>query len=165
MQQETVVPVDTDAETIATDIFFDIFGGDTTWEVIACYETDRGTVAGDTIDIDNESFLVMSEPMMGTRNCILLEPTILGTDGDDALVGTQEDDVIHGLGGKDNIIGLGGNDVICGGDGDDTIFGGDGNDTAIGGKGNDFISLGNGEGKAFGGPGMIRYLVALIMII
>jgi serralysin len=45
--------------------------------------------------------------------CQGLEPTILGTSGDDVLVGTPGRDVIHGLGGNDVIDGGGGDDVIC----------------------------------------------------
>jgi len=55
--------------------------------------------------------------------CDGLEPTLLGTDGPDALVGTSGDDVIHGLDGDDVISGGGGNDVICGGGGLDRING------------------------------------------
>lgn len=44
-------------------------------------------------------------------------PTILGTDGDDALVGTPGTDVIDGLGGNDVIDGRGGDDIICRGPG------------------------------------------------
>ena len=48
--------------------------------------------------------------------CQGLEPTILGTSGNDELVGTPGRDVIHGLGGTDIIDGRGGDDVICRGD-------------------------------------------------
>jgi len=50
------------------------------------------------------------------QRCEGLEPTILGTSGDDILVGTPGRDVIHGLGGRDLIDGLGGDDVICRGE-------------------------------------------------
>src|SRR5947199_2790859 len=43
-------------------------------------------------------------------------PTIVGTDGPDALVGTQGNDVINGMGGNDAIDGGGGNDIVCGGE-------------------------------------------------
>jgi len=45
--------------------------------------------------------------------CQGLEPSILGTSGNDELVGTPGRDVIHGLGGTDIIDGRGGDDVIC----------------------------------------------------
>ena len=48
--------------------------------------------------------------------CEGLEPTILGTAGDDVLVGTPGRDVIHGLGGRDLIDGRGGEDLICRGE-------------------------------------------------
>ncbi len=48
--------------------------------------------------------------------CEGLEPTILGTSGDDILTGTPGRDVIHGLGGRDLIDGRGGDDVICRGE-------------------------------------------------
>ena len=48
--------------------------------------------------------------------CQGLEPTILGTGGDDVLTGTPGRDIIHGLGGRDLIDGRGGDDVICRGD-------------------------------------------------
>jgi len=48
--------------------------------------------------------------------CEGLEPTILGTSGDDVLTGTPGRDVIHGLGGRDLIDGRGGDDVVCRGE-------------------------------------------------
>ena len=55
--------------------------------------------------------------------CEGLQPTLLGTGGNDVLTGTSGDDVIHGLDGDDVINGGGGNDTICGGEGNDTING------------------------------------------
>jgi hypothetical protein len=68
----------------------------------------------------------------GPALCKGLEPTILGTQGDDFLVGTAGDDVIIGLYGNDIIYGGGGNDIICGGFGNDLLWGGAGNDRLFG---------------------------------
>ncbi|MGB3911058.1 MAG: ExeM/NucH family extracellular endonuclease [Pseudolysinimonas sp.] len=87
------------------------------------------------------------------ERCAGLEPTIIGTDGDDALTGTNRPDVIMGLGGDDVIRGLNGADVICGGAGDDQISGGNGDDILIGGFGADEIVGGNGDDDLIGGPG------------
>lgn len=65
LQQETVVPVDTDATTLAQDIFFGVFGPNSTWEVVACYENVDRTLAGDTIHIDVDSFFVLPESPIG----------------------------------------------------------------------------------------------------
>ena len=80
-----------------------------------------------------------------------LEPTIVGTSGDDVLVGTNGDDVIHGKGGNDVIKGKGGNDVILGGKGNDDIRGGNGDDCIDGGKGDDDIRGQNGDDTILGG--------------
>jgi predicted extracellular nuclease len=90
--------------------------------------------------------------------CAGLEPTILGTDGDDVLTGTNGPDVIMGLGGDDVIKGLNGDDVICGGAGDDQISGGNGDDTLLGGFGEDLIVGGNGDDDLIGGPGSDQLL-------
>jgi Ca2+-binding RTX toxin-like protein len=81
------------------------------------------------------------------------EATIVGTDGDDALLGTAGDDVIVGLRGNDTINGRGGNDVVCGNDGDDTIAAGAGNDRVLGGDGADTIDGGVGGDVITGGSG------------
>lgn len=65
LQQETVVPVDTDATTLAQDMFFGVSGPNTTWEVVACYENSDRTLAGDTIHIDVDSFFVLPESPVG----------------------------------------------------------------------------------------------------
>lgn len=85
------------------------------------------------------------------QTCMGLEPTILGTNGNDRLVGTKGHDVIHGLGGNDKIHGVGRGDVICGGDGDDVIFGGSGTDDIFGGDGDDRIWGGTGDDQIWGG--------------
>jgi Ca2+-binding RTX toxin-like protein len=46
--------------------------------------------------------------------CLGLEATILGTDGDDVIDGTAGNDVIVGFDGDDVINGLEGDDTICG---------------------------------------------------
>jgi serralysin len=71
------------------------------------------------------------------ETCLGLEPTILGTGGNDRIKGTPGDDVIVGGGGRDTISGGAGDDVICGGYGNDTLIGGPGNDALIGGPGSD----------------------------
>jgi predicted extracellular nuclease len=85
--------------------------------------------------------------------CAGLEPTIVGTEGDDVLTGTDGPDVIMGLGGDDVIKGLNGVDVICGGAGDDQISGGNGDDILLGGFGADLVVGGNGDDDLIGGPG------------
>lgn len=78
-------------------------------------------------------------------------PTMLGTDGPNALVGTPGDDVINGLGGRDAIVGQGGDDVVCGGGDPDAISGGPGDDALFGGAGRDAISGGSGDDLVYGG--------------
>jgi hypothetical protein len=94
--------------------------------------------------------------------CYGLQPTILGTSGNDILYGTNGPDVIHGLGGKDRIFGLGGDDIICGGGGKDKLVGGDGDDVLLGGgkddkligqAGNDTLDGGGGQDFFKGGGG------------
>lgn len=94
--------------------------------------------------------------------CAGLDPTIIGTEGDDNLVGTAGNDIIVGLGGADTIDGGGGEDIICGGPGDDEIEGGssndridagDGNNTVDGGSGDDVITAGDGADIIEGGSG------------
>ena len=65
LQQQTVVPVDTDATTLADDKFFGVYGPGTTWEVVACYENSDSTVGGDTIHVDVDSFFVLPESPLG----------------------------------------------------------------------------------------------------
>jgi Ca2+-binding RTX toxin-like protein len=87
----------------------------------------------------------MAAPPLAT--CNGLQPTIVGTDGDDVLIGTSGPDVIMGLDGNDIIHGMGDVDTLCGGPGDDYIDGGEpgaghyqnnaGADWINGGKGND----------------------------
>jgi len=57
--------------------------------------------------------------------CQGLEPTMLGTNGDDVLIATPGPDVIHGLGGVDVVIGLGGDDVTCSIEGDAAALAGE----------------------------------------
>ena len=85
--------------------------------------------------------------------CRGLEPTILGTSGDDVIMGTPGDDVIHGLGGDDRIEGRAGDDVICGGSGDDTLRGGGGDDVVGGGPGDDTLRGARGWDVLRGGAG------------
>ncbi len=85
--------------------------------------------------------------------CGGLTPTIVGTEGRDAIFGTPGPDVILGGGGNDAIFGLEGNDVVCGGDGADTVMGGDGDDRLLGEAGNDRLLGGPGSDSLNGGPG------------
>lgn len=89
-------------------------------------------------------------------SCFGVRATILGTNGNDALVGTAGDDVIVGMGGDDSIEGGSGNDVICGGDGDDVINPGSGNDQVDGGNGKDTIGASSGDDTLKGGAGNDR---------
>lgn len=78
--------------------------------------------------------------------CNGLEPTIVGTDGDDVLIGTNGPDVIMGLGGNDIIHGMGDVDTLCGGRGNDYIDGGEpGAGNYENNAGADFISGGKGH--------------------
>jgi predicted extracellular nuclease len=92
------------------------------------------------------------------ESCAGLEPTILGTEGDDVLSGTNGSDVIMGLGGDDVIKGLNGDDVICGGAGGDQLSGGNGDDILLGGFGDDLVVGGNGADDLIGGPGWDQLL-------
>lgn len=85
--------------------------------------------------------------------CRNLEPTILGSGGDDVIRGTAGRDVIHGFGGNDTIYGLGGRDVLCGGAGRDALFGGGDGDVLFGGPGNDELAGGTGVDRGQGGAG------------
>lgn len=85
--------------------------------------------------------------------CNGLEPTIIGTEGDDVLTGTFAVDVIVGLGGNDVIHGHSGADVICGGDGNDVIYGHSQDDTIFGGSGDDELYGGSDRDLIDGGPG------------
>lgn len=86
--------------------------------------------------------------------CFGLQPTILGTAGNDDLTGTAGPDVIMGFGGNDRISGLNDRDVVCGGAGDDVIDGGNGDDRLSGGFGADRLLGGNGDDVLIGGPGV-----------
>jgi len=85
--------------------------------------------------------------------CQDLEPTIVGTEGDDVLRGTNGVDVIMGLGGNDTITGGNGDDVVCGGDGTDVLDGGNGDDVLLGGVGDDTLRGANGSDALIGGDG------------
>src|SRR5438067_949323 len=77
--------------------------------------------------------------------CLGLEATILGTDGNDVIEGTAGDDVIVGFKGNDVINGLEGNDTICGKEGDDVLSGGPGADSFMGGQGDDHVFGDDGD--------------------
>ncbi len=93
--------------------------------------------------------LALDVPVLGI--CNGLEPTIIGTEGNDILTGTPGPDVISGLGGNDRIFGQGGDDVICGGEGDDELRGSLGDDRLFGEAGNDRLFGDAGDDTLFGG--------------
>ncbi len=64
-----------ESQTIAQDIFYNVFGPNTTWKVIACYEDDSNTLNANTIHMDVDSFLVLPESPFGS---ILLITTSIG---------------------------------------------------------------------------------------
>ncbi|MCZ2861208.1 ExeM/NucH family extracellular endonuclease [Blastococcus sp. VKM Ac-2987] len=101
------------------------------------------------LGIDLQEAVVEPEPLL----CQGLEPTIVGTEGDDVLVGGNGVDVIMGLGGDDVITGGNGADVICGGNGDDVVNGNNGDDVLLGGAGDDRLYGDNGSDTLIGGPG------------
>lgn len=83
LQQETVVPVNTDIQTIAEDKFLGVYGAGTTWEVVACYEgtnlegTDR-TIGVNTIHLDVDSFFVLPESQVGAAALVSASLASLG---------------------------------------------------------------------------------------
>jgi Ca2+-binding RTX toxin-like protein len=85
--------------------------------------------------------------------CFGLEPTIIGTDGDDRISGTPSRDVIVGKLGNDHILGRGGNDLICAGRGQDVVKGYTGDDKIAGGQGSDTLIGGRGDDSLFGSEG------------
>ncbi|MCZ2817950.1 ExeM/NucH family extracellular endonuclease [Modestobacter sp. VKM Ac-2984] len=101
------------------------------------------------IDLQETAVEPEPEPLL----CQGLEPTLVGTDGDDVLRGGNGVDVIMGLGGDDVLTGGNGADVICGGDGDDVLRGGNGDDVLLGGAGDDELRGDNGGDTLIGGPG------------
>lgn len=101
------------------------------------------------IGIDLQEAVAEPEP----RLCHGLEPTLVGTDGDDVLRGGNGVDVIMGLGGNDVITGGNGRDVICGGDGNDVLNGNNGDDVLLGGAGDDRLRGDNGSDTLIGGSG------------
>ena len=110
--------------------------------VVAGYNVGIDFVSGRAIPVVREYAL-----------CLGLEPTLLGTGGDDVILGTPGRDVIHGLGGNDTIYGLGGADVLCGGVGADILSGGGGDDRLFGGPGDDRLAGGSGNDWGQGGAG------------
>ena len=83
-------------------------------------------------------------------------PSLVGTDGDDALAGTGGPDVIFGLGGDDLLSGLGGDDCLQGGAGDDVLTGGGGRDQLKGRAGSDRLRGQNGRDRLRGQGGRDR---------
>lgn len=87
-------------------------------------------------------------------NCFNKQPTIFGTDGNDASVlGNDGINVIYGSLGEDTIRGDMAGDFLCGGAGNDKIYGEDGDDKLWGFDGNDEIRGGPGSDDIRGGAG------------
>jgi CSLREA domain-containing protein len=84
--------------------------------------------------------------------CRRLDPTIIGTSGNDNIKGTPGRDVIQGLEGRDVLRGVGGNDVICGARGNDILKGGKGDDILKGHRGIDTYRGGGGKDLCIPGP-------------
>ncbi len=102
---------------------------------------DQDPWVGEMVEAGSVVTVTVGIPMAVTPDvCDGLEPTIIGTQGDDAIYGTAGDDVIVGLGGDDVILGLQGDDVVCGGPGNDEIWGGIGFDRLFGEDGDDELS-------------------------
>jgi predicted extracellular nuclease len=120
------------------------------------YTGDPELYASDPFRSSDHDPLVVGIDLVET--CAGLEPSIIGTGGDDVLSGTNGPDVIMGLDGDDVITGLNGDDVICGGAGDDQLSGGNGDDILLGGFRDDLIVGGNGADDLIGGPGWDQLL-------
>jgi Ca2+-binding RTX toxin-like protein len=100
-------------------------------------------------------------------NCFSKQPTIFGTEGNDAgifgndavnvVYGSLGDDTIRGDLGGDFLCGAKGNDKIFGDDGNDKLWGFDGNDEILGGAGNDDIRGGIGNDKLRGDAGKDKF--------
>lgn len=128
--------------------------------------TANGALSIDEID---DFHAVHTDPMSAAalaeaedNSCSGLQPTLVGTDGNDELIGTGARDVIIASGGDDTIRGFDRSDSLCGGQGDDEISGGRGNDRMFGGRGNDrlvgwlgndFLLGGTGRDTLIGGSG------------
>lgn len=113
----------------------------------------RFTVTGGRITNGGGTNTTEPPPATGEYHCDGLEPTIIGTHGDDVINGTDGVDVIVGLGGDDTIMGLKGDDYICGGPGSDVLYGNQGKDEIHGGDGADLIKGGFGADFLVGSAG------------
>jgi uncharacterized repeat protein (TIGR01451 family) len=107
-------------------------------------------------NLATETTQVTKVPAPVGPTCEGRKPTIVGTEGDDAITGTEKRDVIVALGGNDTIFALGGNDVVCGFPGDDTVRASAGIDTLRGASGNDVLKAGSGNDSVGGGLGRDR---------
>ena len=79
--------------------------------------------------------------------------TLLGGNGEDALVGNELPNTFRGGAGNDRIDALQGADRAFGEDGDDTLNGGAGSDLLDGGDGDDTFIGGTGADTMYGDPG------------
>jgi Ca2+-binding RTX toxin-like protein len=123
------------------------------------------TVNGDTVQEDNEDFLVqLDTPVNATLDSIATAKVIIQNDDgatpfNDVLTGTKASDDIDALAGHDSVKGMNGNDTLRGNDGDDTLIGGLGDDLLLGGEGNDVLVDNDGASTMSGGLGDDRFVV------
>lgn len=86
--------------------------------------------------------------------CTGKPPTIVGSDGSDAIKGTKGSDVVQALGGDDVITTGSGDDRVCAGDGNDKVKAESGDDLLLGESGKDKLNAGPGKrDKCIGGAG------------
>ena len=130
------------------------------WRVSVSAVDDEGTTATASVTgCVNARGTLELEPLIypgdvgPETSCFGLEPTIVGTDGDDEITGTDGDDVIFGGPGDDILLGGAGNDILCGGDGADELNGGPGADRLDGGPGDDVAAGEDGDDEIVGGDG------------
>ncbi|HWH30858.1 MAG TPA: ExeM/NucH family extracellular endonuclease, partial [Mycobacteriales bacterium] len=115
------------------------------------YSGDPALYAADAYRSSDHDPIVLGLDLV--ESCDGLEPTLVGTEGDDVLRAGNGADVVMGLGGDDVVEGMSGDDVVCGGSGDDVLRGGNGADVLLGGPGDDVLDGGNGDDRLVGGPG------------
>jgi Ca2+-binding RTX toxin-like protein len=88
----------------------------------------------------------------------LVDGTVIGNTGRDAITGGARSDALTGGAGDDVLDGAGGNDILDAGLGDDVLKGGTGRDTLLAGAGNDTLWLEGGD-TASGGTGSDTFVI------